>query len=256
MSGRRKLRDALDRPGVLCHVSFSCRSPVLVETLKDVPLDFAYVDMEHLGINWETLENMIRAADLIDLPILVRVNEEGFFDQVRNCLELGAQGIIVPHTNSKRKVEEVIRAAKFPPLGARGTGPTRPFYISSGSKAEQHNKDTIIYLMLEEPEGVKNIDEILSVKGVDIVGVARGDFALAAGYPGQVEHPVVEEACMKVIAHAKKMGVAPMVQYWATGSKLKRYIDAGARVISLGSDHALFKQKCVETVNEVKKLLG
>lgn len=253
MLGTRRLRQTLDRGGLIFHISLLSRSPVLVEKLKDVPLDFAYVDMEHGPINWETLENMIRAAELIDLPILVRVNEEGFFDQVRSCLELGAQGVIVAHTNSKRQVEEVIRAAKFPPVGARGIASVRPFYVSPNP--EQSNKDTIIYLMIEDPKGVDNIDEILSVKGVDIVGVTRNDFSLAVGQPGQFDHPIVEDAVMKVISHAKKAGVAPMIQYWATGSRIKPYIDAGARVISLGSDHALFKQKCVETVSQVRELL-
>jgi 2-keto-3-deoxy-L-rhamnonate aldolase RhmA len=250
---RRKLRQALDKDSVLLHISLHSRSPVLVEKLKDVPLDFAYIDTEHSPINWETLENMMRAADLIDLPILVRVEEEGFFDQVRKCLELGAQGIILSHASSKLRVEEAIRAAKFPPVGSRGMSAVRPFYVSPDFY--QSNRDTIIYLMIEEPEGVDNIDEILSVKGVDIAGVARNDFSLAAGCPGQLEDPIVEEAVMKVITHAKEAGVAPMVQYWATGSKVKRYVDAGARVISLGSDHDLLKQKCAETVDQVRKLL-
>ena len=253
---RWKVREALDRGGILCHISLHCRSPVLVEALKDVPLDFAYIDTEHWGVDWEAMENVIRAADLVDLPILVRVDEEGFFDQVRKCLELGAQGVILPHTDSKRKVEELVRAAKFPPIGARGSGPCRPFYVSGSKNAEQTNRGTIIYLMIEDPKGVENIDEILSVKGVDIAGVARGDFALAAGYPGQVEHPVVEEAVMKVISRAKKAGVAPMIQYWATGSKVKRYTDAGARVISLAGDYTLFRQKCAETIDQVRKLVG
>jgi 4-hydroxy-2-oxoheptanedioate aldolase len=224
-----------------------------VEKLKDAPLDFAYIDTEHCPINWETLENMMRAADLIDLPILVRVEEEGFSDQIRKCLEVGAQGVVVPHINSKRKAEQAVRAAKFPPLGDRGIGAVRPFYTIPNT--EQANRDTVMYLLIEDPEGVDNVDEILSVKGVDIVGVARTDFSVAVGHPGQLEHPIVEEAVMKVIAHAKKAGVAPMVQFWASG-KIKPYVDAGARVINLGNDETLFKQKCVETVDKVKQMLA
>ena len=249
---RRKLRQALDRGGLLFSVGLASRSPVLVEKLKDVPLDFLFIDTEHSPITLETLENMIRAADLIDLPVLVRVEEEGFFDQVRKCLELGAQGVIVPHINSKSQVEEVLRAAKFPPVGERGIAPVRPFYVSPNP--EQSNKDTIIYLLIEDLKGVNNIDEILSVKGVDIVGVARNDFSLAVGYPGQLDHPVVEEAVMKVIAHAKQAGVTPMFQFRAT-SKVKQYVDAGGRVMVLGTDHDLFKQKCTETIDKTKKLL-
>ena len=94
---------------------------------------------------------------------------------------------------------------------------------------------------------------MLQIDGYDIVGVARNDFSLAVGYLGQLDHPVVEEAVMKVIAHAKKAGVAPTFQFWAT-DKVKQYVDAGARVISLGTDHDLFKQKCTETIDKTKKL--
>ena len=90
--------------------------------------------------------------------------------------------------------------------------------------------------VIEDSEALNNIDEILLVKGVDIVGLARGDFSLSIGHPSQLNHPIVEDAVTKVIDHAKKAGVVPMVQFWAIGSKTKQYIDAGARVISLGKD--------------------
>jgi 4-hydroxy-2-oxoheptanedioate aldolase len=251
---RRKLRQTLDEGKLMFHISFLSRSPVLVEKLKGVPLDFGYIDLEHGPIGWEAIENMMRAADLIDLPMLVRVDEQGYFDQARKCLELGAQGVILPHARSKRQAEEVVRAVKFPPMGERGIGPTRPFYVPPDPA--QSNKESVVYLLIEDPEGVDNIDEILSVKGIDIVGVARMDFALAAGHPGQLDHPVVEEAVMKVIKHASMLGVAPMVQFWAIGTRVKQYVDAGARVVSLGTDYSLFSQKCSETIDQLQRLLS
>jgi 4-hydroxy-2-oxoheptanedioate aldolase len=251
---RRKLRQVLDEGRVVFHISLLARSPILVEKLKGVPLDFAYIDLEHGSFDWESIENIMRAADLVDLPVLVRVEEKGYFDQVRKCLELGAQGVILPHTSSKGQVEDLVRAVKFPPMGERGIGPVRPFYVSPDPT--QSNKDSIIYLLVEDPQGVENIDEILSVKGVDIVGVARADFSLAVGHSGQFDHPIVEAAVMKVIERARKAGVAPMIQFWAMGSKVKQYVDAGARVVSLGNDYTMFSQKCTETVNQVKELLA
>src|SRR3972149_2306852 len=103
--------------------------PALVEIIGLAGFDAAFIDMEHTGFDLGTIEHMIRAADLVNITSIVRVpdNNPKF---ILRILDMGAQGIQVPHIANRQDAEAAVRAVRFPPLGERG--------VAGGSRAARY----------------------------------------------------------------------------------------------------------------------
>ena len=96
--------------------------PVVAEVLAGLGFDFLCIDREHSAINNETLVNLIRAAEIAALPVMVRVADDAA-SAIAQALDAGASGVLVPRVESADEAAAVVKAARYPPLGKRGAGP-------------------------------------------------------------------------------------------------------------------------------------
>lgn len=185
-------------------------SPIIIEMTAYAGFDFAIIDLEHGAISVESLENMIRATEATGLCPFVRVRDSQQ-ESILLALDRGAQGIVVPHLKSPEQALMVSRASRFHPMGSRGmasAGRSAGFgALSPEEFFNTANQETILMLMIEDKEGVEQIDEILSVEGIDMIMAGAGDLAQAYGYPGQPSHPKIREIISKVFATAQKAGI-------------------------------------------------
>lgn len=190
-------------------------SPTVIDIIASTGVDFVIIDMEHGCHDFETVENMIRAADSRDCSSLVRVsaNEE---QSILKALDLGASGVIVPHIETKDDAEKAISFAKYSPIGSRGFSPfTRAGGFSLynvGEHAKRENEKTVLILLLEGRGAIKNIDDILSIEDiehkVDGVYIGAYDLSQSMGVPGKVDHPDVIDAMRALIEEIRKKGLA------------------------------------------------
>src|SRR5688500_12000261 len=95
-------------------------SPEMVEIMALGGMDYIIIDTEHSPKDWNTLEHMIRAANLHDLPALIRVSENSE-KLILQCLEIGADGLVIPFVQSGEDVRRAAGAMNYPPRGNRGT---------------------------------------------------------------------------------------------------------------------------------------
>ncbi|MCX8022718.1 MAG: aldolase/citrate lyase family protein [Syntrophorhabdaceae bacterium] len=212
---RNKLKTKLRNKKIIYGPWCTIPSPSVIEIIASTGVDFVIIDMEHGCHNFETLENMIRAAEVNDCGSLVRVpaNEE---TSILKALDLGASGVIIPHIESKRDAELAIQYSKYSPIGSRGFSPfTRAGnYSLYGIKehAKKENERTLLILLLEGRGGVNNIDDILSIKKIDkkIDGIYIGayDLSQSLGLPGQVDHVDVINTMKELIEKIKRKGIA------------------------------------------------
>jgi 4-hydroxy-2-oxoheptanedioate aldolase len=186
----------------------------------------------------ESCGQMVRAAELSGLTPLVRVatNEPG---TILRYLDTGVMGIIVPHCDTKEAARATVEAVKYPPEGDRGMG-GRLQSLSGMTVADyvkEVNKETMVVVMIEDPQGVKNIAEILEVEGIDVFLVGRLDLSVSLGVPGQVEHPRIKEALDKVLTSARKAGKAVGVGAIDVGNpeRVRQFIDQGAQLFPLNA---------------------
>ena len=186
-------------------------SPELVEICGLLGFEWVFIDAEHGQIGWTECQAMCRACDALGMSSIVRVPK---LDHalIMTYLQTGPLGVAVPHINTAEEAEAVVHAARYYPEGRRG--------CDSGSRSSAYNliepepdyfahsnRELLVAVWVEEVEGLKNLDEILQVPGIDAINIASGDLALSMGLPGRSDHPDVQaavaEARKKVLAGGK-----------------------------------------------------
>jgi len=176
--------------------------PGLAELVALQGFDFLVLDGEHGTMEPRECENMVRAAELRDVTPLVRVpaNEAPV---ILRFMATGAQGGHIPLATSAEDADAAVRAVKYWPRGTRGlTGVRAASYGQEEPLAEyvaQANEETLVVVQIATREALERVSEIASVDGVDVVFVGPTDLSHALGVPGQLSHPLVEEAYETVV---------------------------------------------------------
>jgi 2-keto-3-deoxy-L-rhamnonate aldolase RhmA len=232
-------------------------SAALVEIMGFSGFDWVSIDMEHTTISFADVENLTRAAEVSGMIPLVRVAENEPL-LIAKSLDCGAAGVIVPHIQSADDLRKALAAARFAPDGDRGKcGQVRGSrYGADGvpwSKFWKRANDNVIILpLVEEKEGIENLDEILAVDGVDVLWIGIGDLAQSYGVPGA---PLTEEPLLSVakeaIAKTKAAGkvlLAPSSPIH-THEYCRQLLAMGFDGISYGTDTSIFRNVCRDAMS-------
>jgi 4-hydroxy-2-oxoheptanedioate aldolase len=201
----------------------------LVEMLGRMGFDAVFIDCEHGPAGWEDVEHMVRAAELVDVTPIIRVQSNDH-STITRALDRGAGGVQVPHINTRAQAEAAVRAAKFSPLGHRGYAGGRSAFGVKGNFTAHANDETMVIAMLEEVEALTNLDDILQVEQIDAFFIAPGDLAQSMGYPGQMDHPDVQAAVQGAVRRVRTAGRAPGV-LTTNAASARRCLDLGALFI-------------------------
>ena len=200
----------------------------LVELVSSMGFDAIFLDCEHGPAGWDEVENMVRAAELWDSTSIVRVQANDP-STITRALDRGAGGVQVPHINTRAQAEAAVQSAKFAPIGHRGFAGGRASLGVRTDFTRHANDETMVVLMLEEVEALRNLDDILNVEHVDAFFIAPGDLSQSMGYPGQVGHPEVQAAIDDAVRRTRAAGRAPGVL--TTPDTVDRYLELGALFI-------------------------
>ena len=170
----------------------------------DNGVDGIWLEGEHGGVTPYELGNLTRVCDLWGLTSVVRVNRN---DQalVYRTLDRGAQGIVVPHVNTREEAENVVKGGKFAPIGQRGMFMSRQGYGVPDYFAKA-NDETLLVVLIEDIEAVRNLDEILKVEHIDVFFVAPSDLATSMGFIGNVDHPEVQDVITNTLRRISESG--------------------------------------------------
>ena len=219
----------LERGEIVTAVS-GFHTPDIVDFLGPIGFDAVWIEAEHGPIDYGDIPNFTRAADLWGMTSIVRVNLN-LPGVIYRTLDLGAQGIVVPHVNTAEETRAVVEAAKYSPLGARGNFTSRQGY---GVESYPHsaNDNTLVIVLIEDIVAVNNLEEILKVDNVDVLFVAPGDLAQSMGHLGNVGHPdvqaTIDKALEQIIAAGKTPGTL------VTDATVESYIKKGVRFVYIG----------------------
>jgi 4-hydroxy-2-oxoheptanedioate aldolase len=242
-----KLRRPLSEGKVVCGVAVMSRSPILVEISGYTGFDFVFIDTEHVPIGSDmTLEHLIRAAEASDIVPIVRVkeNKEHY---IRNALEAGAQGVVIPHVATKEDAEKAVKYARFPLRGIRGADPTvRSARYRCGDFnweefIKKSNEEAMVIPLLEDKGFLSNLEGILSVDGIDALSFGPTDYALSLGLNllYDYNHPKIVEAFEAIIEGANKKGLPVLCAVNPlTVEQSNKLKDMGVRFQIFGTDIA------------------
>jgi 4-hydroxy-2-oxoheptanedioate aldolase len=260
---RNRLRELLnaDQPSLGTHIHSSW--PTIIELVGHSGM-FDYVEFvgEYAPYDLYALENIGRAVDLFDhMTAMMKIEQEPRTYLTIRSIGSGIQNVLFADPRTKEDVEECVRAvrAETPPLmGRHGVGMRRDvaFVMEPGSPAfVQALDDAVIALMIEKDSAVRNLEELLSVKGVDMVQFGPADYSMSLGLTGQWNHPKVREAEKYVIETALKMGIAPRAEI-SNPDECARYFDMGVKHFCIGTDvNILFNwfRDCGRSMNQLLK---
>jgi len=226
------------------------------EILANVGADFIMIDGEHGAMNFETAGKMISQIKYTTTTPLLRVPGNDMFI-IKQYLDTGAAGIMIPMVNSKAEAEKAVSYCNYPPKGVRGIGAGRNClfvnqlneYLTYAIEGE----GILVILQIEHIDAVNNIDEILSVPGIDVAFVGPFDLSASMDLLGQIEHPQVLDAIDKVLISCKNHNIIPGTI--TTPEQIKKHINQGFRILIGGMDGQLLFEGGKKMVEEFKNVI-
>jgi len=214
----------------------------VTETLRGLDLDFLLIDMQHVVVTLETLQRTLIALQPADVSVLVRPpsNDPVLIGQI---LDLGADAIIVPMVNTADDARRAVAATKYPPVGGRSWGPRRAVRMHGGPDvyAREADDTVAVFTQVETAEAVKNLDEILSVPGLNGVMVGPGDLSISMGYTLDRNNEAVLKTIQGVLDRCTERGV-PFGFFAGSIEQATYWLDRGALIMNCLSDTGFIAQ--------------
>ena len=189
----------------------SLSSANVVNVLGTTGLDFVVIDMEHGSMSFETVENMVRAAETTGISPIVRVWDDHEQTLLR-ALETGVQSVMVPHVKTAKDAERIAKACKYYPEGNRGLSPYTRVHDFTHENIEESlklsNEETLVGILVEGKDGLNNLEEIVKVQGIDLIYLGLFDICQSVGLPGQLNHPEVLDEVARCRGIIQSNGIA------------------------------------------------
>jgi 2-keto-3-deoxy-L-rhamnonate aldolase RhmA len=212
------------------------------EILGDVGFDFVVIDEEHAPFDRGSIDMTLLAARAASIAAIVRVAEPTPA-KLLAALDDGAQGVLVPHVSSPQKARAVVAACRYR-SGLRGfsNSPRAGAYgrVGMWDHVDSQDESITIIAMIEDPEALDQLDEIIGVQGLDGVFIGRGDLSVALGSAG-VESVETMAATRKIADAAARASKAICIMA-ADAADAARLAEFGASAFIVSSDQGLIRQ--------------
>lgn len=229
--------------------------PAIGEIMAKAGFDWLTIDMEHSAIDLDEAQELMQVIGLSGCTPLVRVGDNSPY-LIKRVMDAGAGGVIVPMVNSHADAMKAVEAVKYPPTGKRGVGLGRA--QGYGLTFEKYKKwlaeESVIIAQIEHIKAVQNLQEILSVKGIDGFIVGPYDLSGSLGIPGQFDNIKVKTALARILKISKKMNkTAGFHVVDPNPDDFKAKFDAGYRFIAFGLDTLFLGKNCIDLMGKIKK---
>lgn len=232
--------------------------PGIAEVLANAGFDWIAADMEHSDIGIQEFAGLCRGMHGRGSIPMARVRENAVLD-IRQTLDMGAQGVIVPLVNDASDARRAVAAAKYPPAGIRGFAFHRnnDYGASFDEYVCNANDDVLVIVMVESKEAVKNIDEILDVDGVDGIFIGPYDMSGSYGIPGKTDDSVVKAAFRTCVEACRRKGKAAGLHVVGVSEPvIREAIESGFTFIALGMDNGFMDKAAREALSLARRATG
>ena len=230
-------------------------SPPIVELYGLAGFDFIIVDAEHGAYTYAGIENIVRTCEGAGMSSIIRTPDAGEAN-ILHVLDSGASGIQVPSLKSAAEVREVIRKAKYWPLGERGSARAcrAAGYGSVPDYEQRANRETLVSVHVENKEMVEDIEALCAVEDLDVLFIGPGDLSASLGHPGNASHPDVVAAIDRVIeVAAGRKHIGTVV---ANAAQLESYVARGVHYFAWLSDLGMIRGALGNAASNFKSYQG
>ncbi|WP_077001222.1 HpcH/HpaI aldolase/citrate lyase family protein [Variovorax sp. KK3] len=218
------------------------------EVMANQGWDSLTIDLQHGVVDYQAMLGMLQAISTTNTVPVVRVP---WLDpaHLMKALDAGAYGVICPMVNTREDAQRLVAYTHYAPRGTRSFGPVRAL-IYGGADYPQQADDTIVtFAMIETAQALDNLDDILSVEGLDAVYIGPSDLSLALGCRPVFDDvdPPVAQAIDHILARAKAHGLVAGIHNGDPRGALARVakgfqfvtVSSDARIMAAGSQQLL-----------------
>jgi 4-hydroxy-2-oxoheptanedioate aldolase len=219
--------------------------PQVAQIMGRAGFDFICVDLQHSFITMTELSTMLDALDKAGSPSIVRVPWNAP-DLIMRALDLGAEAIIVPLVNSAEEAHRAAMACRYAPMGSRSWGPIWRNVRAAVPQAAEGDVTATCICMIETADGLKNVEGILSVQGVDGVYIGPNDLSLSLGEERRTytQSRILHDAILHVISRARASG--KIVGIDCNGPEQAHYWrDQGVHFVISANDSDILAQSAI-----------
>ncbi len=227
-------------------------SPISIEILAHCGYDWLLLDMEHSPNEVPDVLAQLQAMQGGTATPIVRPpwNDMVTF---KRLLDIGVQTLLVPYIQTAEEARKAVSYTRYPPQGVRGYAgaPRASNYGRVKGYAQRSAEEICVLLQVETVEGLKNIEEITKVEGVDGIFIGPGDLSAALGHLGNPKHPdvlkVIDEAIARIRACGKAAGIL-------TGDEAlaKHYVAQGCLFVAVGADQNVLRDSAQALADRFK----
>lgn len=231
-------------------------SAVIAECMSICGFDFLTIDVEHSPVDIEgtfTLLQAIKSGNK-DCRALVRVSGNSY-SEIKRYMDAGADGIICPLVNTKEEAEALVNAVKYYPLGKRGVGYSRSnnYGINILDAIANDNDKTFICVQIEHIDAIKNLEQILSAKGIDAAIIGPYDLSTSMGLAGELDHTDMEEAISHMLKTCQAKNIIPGIHVVQPDpEKVLARIEQGYQFIAYSVDIKMISDLSSQGLNQIK----
>ena len=215
---------------MLCHIGFTA----LPGIYKAGGLDFLVMDLEHGSFYPENIGDFCQMCHNVELPVIVRV-QDCEYHCISKPIDMGADGVLIPRTESMEQVETAISSMRFYPYGKKGVGGRA--LLRKGEDIYDINKNRLLFLQIESKKGVDLLDEMLTKHGDQIAGIIIGpcDMAVSLGCGLDINAEPMIECITKTIKTCQKHGKS-IGMFMDDDKVAKRWHDEGMNIYWIGTE--------------------
>ncbi len=234
-------------------------SPIVAELMSKCDFDFLVVDTEHSAVDLpqaQLIFQAIKAGNSNCLPMVRLTGNK--YSETKRYLDAGAMGVIAPLINCKEEAEELVRSVKYPPEGDRGVGYGRShdYGFNFDNYMQSANNDILVCIQIEHIKGVENLDEILSVKGIDAVFIGPYDLSASMGLTAQFTHPAYLKAINNILVKCKQFNILAGIHIVQPNpSEVIQKINDGFQLIAYSLDITVIGTSFRNGIAEINQLL-
>lgn len=243
------LSRALEAGEVVQGAGATTFAPAVVDVYGDVGMDFVWLDFEHKGpspADSQTIEHLVRAAECADIELLVRLPmHEPWL--VRKVLDTGVGNLLLPRVEAATEVRRAARATAFSyddGPGERGVANSRDSDWGYGGY-EPSPETPGLGVMLETAAAVENLEDILSVPGLDFAYLGTHDLAVSLGHPFDTDHPDVQESVEYIRTGCEAAGV-PLGRSVSASDEIASAVEDGWQLLRFADEVSAIRRALTE----------
>ncbi len=252
MPALEQFKEKLEKREIVFGSTFSSINNLYIpKTMKGCGVDYMLFDCEHGNFMPELAVDMLQMCRACDLPTICRV-QDCEYHCISKCIDMGADGVLIPRTETLEQVRLAIDSIRFYPRGRKGAGGIG--LLRPGEGVDEFNNNRLLFLQIESPLGIRNLDAMLTTYGDEVAGVIIGpcDLSIMSGVKMQLNSETTVREIHEIIAicqqHEKSIGM------FLSSGQIKYWVGEGMNILWCGSDVGFMAQGVRATLEMVRGL--